>query len=59
MSTDDVIRDARKTARDVQSAASDRFTEVQDDLIDYTQRKPLTALLSAFVIGVIVGKVVL
>jgi hypothetical protein len=59
VSTDDAIRDARKTARDVQSAALDRFTEVQDDLIDFTQRKPLTALLSAFVIGAVVGKAVL
>jgi hypothetical protein len=59
MSTDDVIRDARKTARDVQSAASDKFADVQDELIDFAQRKPLTALLSAFAIGVVVGKVVL
>jgi hypothetical protein len=56
--TDDVIRDARKTARNVQSATLDRFTEVRDDLIDFTRRKPLMALLSAFVIGT-VGKAVL
>jgi hypothetical protein len=59
MTTDDVRRDARKTVRDVRSAASDRFDDVQDDLLDFTQRKPLTALLSAFVVGVVVGKVVL
>ena len=59
MSTDDVIRDARKTARDAKSAASDKFAEAQDDLLAFTQQKPLMALLSAFVVGIVVGKVVL
>jgi ElaB/YqjD/DUF883 family membrane-anchored ribosome-binding protein len=59
MSTEEAVRDARKAARDVQSAASDKFADVQDELIDFAQHKPLTALLSAFAIGVVVGKVVL
>ena len=44
MSANEAMKEARKTARDVQSAASDKFADVQDDLIDFTQRKPLTAL---------------
>jgi hypothetical protein len=59
MSTDDVIRDARKTARDAKDAASDKLADMQDDLIVYTREKPLIALLSAFAIGVLIGKTVL
>lgn len=59
MSTDDIVRDARKTARDAKDAASDKFSEAQDDLLAFTQQKPLMALLSAFVVGIVVGKVVL
>jgi len=57
--TDDVISDARKTARDAKRAATDAFDQTQDDLLEFTQRKPLTALLSAFAVGVLVGKVIL
>lgn len=59
MSTDDVIKDARKTARDAKDAATDKLADMQDDLIVYTREKPLMALLSAFAIGVLVGKTVL
>ncbi len=59
MSTDDVIKDARKTARDAKDAATDKLADMQDDLIFYTREKPLMALLSAFAIGVLVGKTVL
>jgi ElaB/YqjD/DUF883 family membrane-anchored ribosome-binding protein len=58
-STDDVVSDARKTVRDTKRAASDAFDQTQDDLLEFTQRKPFTALLSAFAVGVLVGKVVL
>jgi hypothetical protein len=33
--------------------------DIQDDLIVYTQEKPLMALLAAFALGVIVDKVVI
>lgn len=59
MSTDDVIRDARKTARDAKDAATDKLADMQDDLLVYTREKPLIALLSAFAVGVLVGKTVL
>jgi hypothetical protein len=59
MTTDDVMRDARKTAREAKDAASDKLVDMQDDLIVYTREKPLIALLSAFAIGVIVGKTIL
>ena len=57
--TDDVMHDVRKTARDAKRAAADTFEQRQDDLLEFTQRKPMTALLTAFAIGVLVGKVVL
>jgi len=59
MSTDDVIDDVRKTARDTKRAAARQLNSVQDELLAYTQEQPLTALLSAFIIGVFVGKMVL
>ena len=59
MSTDDVIRDARKTARDAKDMATDKLEDMQDELIVYTREKPLVALLSAFAIGVLVGKAIL
>ena len=59
MSTDDVIKDARKTARDAKNAATDKLEDMQDELIVYTREKPLIALLSAFAVGVLVGKTVL
>ena len=59
MSTDDVIDDVRKTARDAKRSATRQLSSVQDDFLTYTQEQPLTALLSAFIIGVVVGKMVL
>jgi hypothetical protein len=59
MTTDDVMRGARKTARDAKDAASDKLGDMQDDLIVYTREKPLIALISAFAIGVLVGKTIL
>jgi hypothetical protein len=56
MSTDDVMKDARKTARDAKAVASDQMANMQDDLLAYTQEQPMKALLSAFVIGIVVGK---
>ena len=56
MTTDDVIDDARKTARDAKAVASDKMADMQDDLLAYTQEQPMKALLSAFVIGIVVGK---
>jgi len=56
MTTDDVIDDARKTARDAKAAASNTVADMQDDLLAYTQEQPMKALLSAFVIGIVVGK---
>ena len=59
MTTDDVMRNARKTAREAKNAATDKLEDMQDDLIVYTREKPLIALLSAFAIGVLVGKTIL
>lgn len=59
MSTDDVLKDARKTARDAKNAATEKLEDMQDELIVYTREKPLIALLSAFAIGVLVGKTIL
>jgi hypothetical protein len=56
---DDIVDDVKRTARDARRAASTTFEQSQDDLLEFTQRKPLTALLSAFAVGVLVGKVVL
>ena len=56
MSTDDVINDARKTARDAKAVASDKMAGMQDDVLAYTREQPMKALLSAFAIGIIVGK---
>jgi hypothetical protein len=59
MSMDDTLNDARKTAKDVKNVASAQFSATQDDLISFTQQKPLVALLSAFAIGIVVGKTIL
>ena len=56
MSTDDVINDARKTARDAKAVASDKMADMQDDLLAYTREQPMKALLSSFAIGIVVGK---
>jgi len=59
MSMDDTMTDARKTVRDVKDAATARLSATQDNVISFTQQKPLVALLSALAVGILVGKAVL
>jgi len=59
MSMDDTMNDARRTARDVKNAAGAQLAATQDDLISFTQQKPLVALLSALPLGIVVGKTIL
>jgi ElaB/YqjD/DUF883 family membrane-anchored ribosome-binding protein len=59
MSMDDAMNDARKTAKDVKNAAGAQLAATQDDLITFAQQKPLVALLSAFAVGIVVGKTIL
>ncbi len=59
MSMDDTMYDARKTAKDVKNAAGAQLAATQDDLISFTQQKPLVALLSALAVGIVVGKTIL
>ncbi len=59
MDTDQTYNDAKRVAKDVKEAATQKTADLQDELLTYTQKKPLMALLAALGIGILLGKTIL
>jgi ElaB/YqjD/DUF883 family membrane-anchored ribosome-binding protein len=51
--------DVEDVIDDVKNMASEHLAAAQDEISSFTQRKPIAALLTALVVGVVLGKLVL
>ena len=57
--TERLVENAKDLVDDTKAIARKRVEGVEEELLSYAQRKPLTALLIAVGVGVLLGKTIL